>query len=136
VDPAVNQIDGIYCYDIDDLSSIVENNNLQRKEEAIFAEQIIKEEISHFEHNLREHNAAPLIKHIHSQAERIIEQEVGRVLNSGVFDNQQKDQLEQLCRGIVKKLLHQPVNAIKESAARQESEIFSAAQRLFNYKKS
>ena len=46
IDPEINELHGTFCYDIDDLQSIVSQNQHERKKQSIKAEGIIEEEIS------------------------------------------------------------------------------------------
>jgi glutamyl-tRNA reductase len=48
VDPAVNEIEGCYLYDVDDLERVVEESVAGRKEEAVRAETIVAEESQAF----------------------------------------------------------------------------------------
>jgi glutamyl-tRNA reductase len=44
LDPAINDLDNIYLYDIDDLHNVVEMNRSERDKEAVKAKRIIAEE--------------------------------------------------------------------------------------------
>jgi len=48
VDPAVNELDGIFVYDIDDLQSVVTSHVADRQREAARAEEIINVEVQRF----------------------------------------------------------------------------------------
>ncbi|HEX2260846.1 MAG TPA: glutamyl-tRNA reductase, partial [Candidatus Binatia bacterium] len=47
-DPAINEIDNVYLYNIDDLQGVAEENLLERSSEAEKAEGIVQEEVQHF----------------------------------------------------------------------------------------
>ena len=45
VEAAVNDVDGVYLYNIDDLQAVVEENLGERREEALRGERIVEEEV-------------------------------------------------------------------------------------------
>jgi glutamyl-tRNA reductase len=57
VDPAVNNIENVYLYNIDDLEQIVSENQARRSREAALAAQIIQEETREFTRWLSAHRA-------------------------------------------------------------------------------
>src|SRR5688500_8259150 len=48
VAPEVNEMEGVFLYDIDSLQSIAEQSLLQRREQVAFGEQIIAEHVAEF----------------------------------------------------------------------------------------
>jgi glutamyl-tRNA reductase len=61
VDPAVNQLDGVYLYDIDDLETVVVDNQGARTREAVKAEAIVETEVDAFWRWLGSLDAVPTI---------------------------------------------------------------------------
>jgi glutamyl-tRNA reductase len=57
VDPAVNQIDNVYLFNLDDMQKIVDENETRRAAEVLKAERIIEHETHEFSHWLRNHRA-------------------------------------------------------------------------------
>jgi len=55
VDPAVNDIENVYLYNIDDLQQIVNENQARRSKEALLAERIVQDETHEFTRWLRAH---------------------------------------------------------------------------------
>ena len=49
VDPALNDLDGIFVYDIDDLQQVVQSHLGDRKREAARAEELVEQEVEKFE---------------------------------------------------------------------------------------
>ena len=50
LDPAINELDNVYLYDIDDLQDVVKLNQEERRREAVKAERIVAEEMLKFGH--------------------------------------------------------------------------------------
>ena len=65
VDPAVNDIENVYLYNIDDLQQIVNENQAKRSIEAAAATRIVQEETHEFSRWLRAHREGlrPALKH-------------------------------------------------------------------------
>jgi glutamyl-tRNA reductase len=57
VDPAVNSIENVYLYNIDDLQQIVNENQAKRAREAALAKRIVEEETREFARWLKAHQA-------------------------------------------------------------------------------
>ena len=49
VDPSVNSLADMYCYDLDDLQAVTEANRAERERDAQLAQQIVEEEIDNYE---------------------------------------------------------------------------------------
>ncbi|RLB69935.1 MAG: glutamyl-tRNA reductase [Deltaproteobacteria bacterium] len=117
VDPAVNSMDGIFLYDVDDLQDVVSENIDHRKQEAERAEALVAIEVEKFLHWLESLQLTPTIKALRHMAEEISQRELEKTL-AGFPDLSKKQQkkLEAMARAIVNKLLHQPITYIKERA--------------------
>src|SRR5205823_7854733 len=61
VDPAMNKLDGIFVYDIDDLQDVVASHLSGRKNEAQNAEKIIEAEVERFQARLQSLHVVPTI---------------------------------------------------------------------------
>lgn len=121
IDPAVNQIDNAYVYDIDDLEQVVDANKKQREREAVWAEEIVRQEVDKTIRRLASHELAPTIVALEDRLNRIREDELER--HRARLSNltpEQRAALEALTRGIVNKILHGPITELKSGAGRPE----------------
>jgi len=48
VEPAVNDLEGVYLYDIDGLQAIADGNRRERERQLVVCEQIIEDQLSKF----------------------------------------------------------------------------------------
>ncbi|HEX4030259.1 MAG TPA: glutamyl-tRNA reductase [Terracidiphilus sp.] len=122
VDPEMNKLDGIFVYDIDDLQQVAASHMEARSREAIDAETLIAEEVERFHERQRTVTAAPAIIELQRKAEEIRIGELERMnarLNS--LTPEQAAAVEALTRGLVNKLLHPPMQAIKQAAREGDS---------------
>jgi glutamyl-tRNA reductase len=114
VDPAVNQLDTVYLYDLDDLSAVAESNALERQREVEHAEAIAQAEQQRFEGWLLALAAVPTIRALLARAETIRRSELERALYGMNLDAKASAAVEALSRGIVNKLLHAPLTRLRE----------------------
>ena len=117
VDPAVNQIEGIFVYDIDDLQQVAASHIAERGRQAGDAEAMIAAEVERFHQRRRAVNVAPAIVSLQRQAEEIRQAEMRRMqARLGVLTSEQAAAVEALTRGLVNKFLHPPMQALKQAA--------------------
>jgi len=71
IDPAVNQIDNVFLYDIDDLEQVVNANLRERMKEAERAEALVLEEVDRMMARLKVAEVTPTIVSLQEQLEQI-----------------------------------------------------------------
>jgi glutamyl-tRNA reductase len=134
VDPEVNKIDGIFVYDIDDLQSVIASHVADRQREASVAEQIISEEVEKFSARLHTLEVVPVIVSLQEHLETIRQAEIDRVRGRlGSLSPEQELAVDALTRGIVNKIMHTPVTALKTAAREQQATtVLDVFRRIFN----
>jgi glutamyl-tRNA reductase len=130
----MGELDGIFVYNIDDLQSVVESNLSARSEEAQRAEAIIEEELHRFAAHERVRELAPTITSLQEYLEGIRRSELQRIRGRlGELTPGQELALESLTHGIINKVLHMPVSALKSAARESQSAaVIQAVQKIFN----
>jgi glutamyl-tRNA reductase len=121
IDPAVNELDNAFVYDIDDLQQVVEANKKQREREAVWAEQIVQQEVQRMMKRLASREVVPTIVALEERLNRIRESEMERY--RGPLSNltpQQRDAVDALTRGILNKIVHGPITELKNGAGQPE----------------
>jgi glutamyl-tRNA reductase len=122
VDPAMGKLEGIFVYDIDDLQAVASAHLAERSREAGDAETLIAAEVERFQQRQRTVNAAPAIVALQRQAEEIRQSELRRVqARLGSLSAEQVAAVEALTRGLMNKLLHPPMQALKQAARENDS---------------
>lgn len=134
VDPAMNELDGIFVYDIDDLQQAVSANVADRRKEAERAEAIIESEVSRFQARLQTLEVVPTIVSLQDHLETIRQAEIDRVRGRlGALSPEQEMAIETLTRGIVNKIMHTPISTLKTAAREAEATtVIDLIRRLFN----
>jgi glutamyl-tRNA reductase len=135
VEPAVNEIDNVFLYDIDDLQRVVENNLRGRFDEAVEADRIVSEEVERLEGWLRSRQAVPLIVSLQNQFERMRAAEIEKMRGKlGSLTPQQQEAVDALTRGIVNKIARGPIAELRKNAANSDgmaaAEVIRRAFRL------
>jgi glutamyl-tRNA reductase len=122
VDPAMNNVEGIFVYDIDDLQAVAASHMAERSAQAGDAESLIAAEVERFHQRRRTVNVAPAIVTLQRQAEEIRQSELRRIhARLGVLSAEQIAAVEALTRGLVNKFLHPPMQALKQAARENDA---------------
>ena len=118
VEPAVNTLDGVYLYDIDDLQQVVDANLEERKRAAEAAGRQIEEEVAAFERWLQSLEVTPTIVSLRRSFQEVGEKEIERQRRRlADLSEEQRHAVEELTRAVVNKLLHAPLRHLREAAS-------------------
>jgi glutamyl-tRNA reductase len=133
IDPAVNELDNVFVYDIDDLAQVVEANKKQREREAVYAEEIVQQEVQRMMRRVASREVVPTIVALGERLDHIRESELerhrGRLAN---LTPEQREAVEALTRSIVNKILHGPITQLKSAAGHPErSTLVQLIRRMF-----
>ena len=79
IEPAVNEVDNVFLYDIDDLQGVVNANLRERNKEAERAEEIVAQEVERMMARLKVQEVAPTIVSLQEQLEQIRAAEIEKV---------------------------------------------------------
>jgi glutamyl-tRNA reductase len=134
IDPAVNEIDNVFLYDIDDLQEVVNANLRERKKEADRAEALVEEEVDRTMARLKAAEVTPTIVGLQEQLEQIRTGEMDKVRRRyGPFTPQQEEALEALTRGIVNKIAHGPISELRNHAGHPDgAHVIAAFRKAFH----
>ena len=117
VEPAVEQIDNVFLYNIDALTQISDANRRQRTGEIQDAEEIIAAEVAKFTSWWRTFEVRPVISALMGKAEDIRSTQLGRTLKKlRPLSDEERDTLEAMTKSIVTKILKDPVQCLKAKA--------------------
>jgi glutamyl-tRNA reductase len=117
VEEAVETLDDVYCYDVDDLKQVVDANLRERAREAERAEALVEREVAKFAARLRDVEIIPTIVSLRERWEAIRVAEVRRALGRlPDASPETRDAIEALSSAIINKILHAPVTKLRESS--------------------
>jgi glutamyl-tRNA reductase len=131
VEPAVNQLENVYVYDLDDLERVASQNRGLRAGELSRAEAIVEEELLQLLRDQRERAAVPVLARLHAHAQKLAEAEVGRTLSQlGPVSERQQKTVRAMAAAIVNKLLHGPTARLRGEAG--QGPLAQAVAQLFD----
>ena len=114
VDPQMNEVEGCFVYDIDDLQQVAQANIADRGREAEAAEAIVSSEVERYQQRLQSLDAVPAILALQQGAEAIREAELARAAKRlGGLTAEQRAAVEALTRSLTAKLLHPQLTALR-----------------------
>jgi glutamyl-tRNA reductase len=135
VDADVNELVNVKAFNVDDLKAVVAQNYESRRQMAQEAEKILDEELEAFDVWWRSLETVSTISSLRNKIETIREQELQKALSrlGSEFGEKHQEVIEALTRGIVNKILHDPMVQLR---AQQDLEArrrcMQTLQMLFN----
>jgi glutamyl-tRNA reductase len=107
VDPKMNQVEGCFVYDIDDLQQVAAAHLADRSRESAAAENIVALEVEKYREHLQTREAVPAIVALQQQAEALRQAELARASKRlAALTPEQQAAVDALTRSLTAKLLH------------------------------
>lgn len=117
VDPAVAELADVTVIDIATLRDRLADHDEQTAAEIAAAQAIVDEEVHRFVVRRRADALAPIIRALYSRGDEIMRAELDRFGSRlAALTPDEREAVESLARGIVAKLLHDPIVELKERA--------------------
>ena len=136
VDEKVAELSGIKLMNIDQISEIVEKNMRSRMGQKNTAEEIIKEELPVLEASMKRLEAEPVVKDVFKNIDSLRIKELQKALNMlGNLDDDKKKIIDDLSKAIVESIVTTPMNNLRKHTEQGNTELLSAVEKLFEYKK-
>ncbi|MBE9138432.1 glutamyl-tRNA reductase [Nodosilinea sp. LEGE 07088] len=106
-----NELDHVHAFNVDDLKAVVAQNQASRRRMAMEAQVLLDEEVETFMDWWRSLDTVGTISSLRSKVETIREQELEKALSrlGSEFAEKHQEVIEALTRGIVNKILHDPM---------------------------
>ncbi len=129
IDPKVNTLEHVYLYDLDDLAGVVDAGREGRVAEARRAEEIVRRELESFEQWSVHRDLSPVIVEARSKMETLRAAEIDRHRGAlASLTPEQRHAVDEITAGLVNKILHPALRAVKRAARDPQS---AARIRLF-----
>jgi glutamyl-tRNA reductase len=116
VEVEVGELGNVYLYNIDDLQRVVAETRGQRTEAVEAAQAIVQRHVDEFDAWLKRRAMGPAIEQMYARYHAMANEELNRV--AGKMPNlsaADRAHLQEMTRRIVNKILHDPVEALKQS---------------------
>lgn len=131
----VNELENVQAFNVDDLKAVVAQNQESRRKMAMEAEALLDEEVENFEVWWRSLETVTTISCLRDKVETIREQELEKALSrlGSEFAEKHQEVIEALTRGIVNKILHDPMVQLRaEQDIEARRQAMQSLQILFN----
>jgi glutamyl-tRNA reductase len=124
----VREVPGVAVLDIDDLSAWAERGMALRQAEVEHVAAIVAEEVDRFVVASTSLQAAPLVGALRERAEEVRLEELRRYARQlARLDDEHRDLVDMITRGLIAKLLHEPSVRLREQAGSPRGERNAAA---------
>ena len=132
VEPKINDLDGCYVYDVDDLEQVLEENKQVRAQEAARAEALVQSEAEGFLAAAKG-EAQGLVRKLRQHGDGIAKAELEKTMHKlgAELTDAQRKALGALASAIVNKLLHAPTSRLRKAAEEDDGRVLFAAAELF-----
>lgn len=128
VHPEVSELPGVTVLDLEDLSTWADRGRAERLAEVDRVTDIVREEVERFGLQSAALQAAPLVSSLRDRAEALRAAELARhTKRLNQLDEAQREMIDNITRGIVAKLLHEPSVRLRNQAGTPQGERNAAA---------
>ena len=134
VERAVEDLQGVFVYDIDALGKIAEENQQRRADQLVACERLLDEEVVSFAQWLDESCLHPLIETMYQDAHHLSNYELQRLFNKcSDLTDRQRQAVAQLVERLVGKFMHPCVSSLRARVSASErlaSELHASAVKV------
>lgn len=133
VEPAVGSFLGVYLYSLDDLAEVCDRNRREREKELPAARRIIEEETVQFMADWHHRATGPTIARLRQLWQIPKDEELNRLFHKlPDVGDRQRDEIEQFADRLINKLLHPPLESLRDEAREDPPHgLLEALKRLF-----
>lgn len=134
-DPAINKINNVYLYNIDDLEAVAKENLRERAGEVQKAEEMVEEEVAGFLRWLTSLEQVPTIVALRRKLEEIRRGELEKSLSTNLkgLSEKEREVLEDMTSAMIGKILHAPIAHLKKQAEDPDEALYiEALKKLFD----
>lgn len=130
IEPAIDDLDGVVVYDIDDLQQVVDEHVAQRQACIPQVHSIIEEELEKCTAWLAGRKVVPVIRGLREKVSDVVEDELLVTLHRlDHLPEQDRLVVERFAHRIINKILHEPTTNLREHATQDDSEHYSKVVR-------
>ncbi len=124
LDPGLNDLENVFVYDIDDLTSVVELNKSEREKEAVKAGRIVDEEVLKFQRWYKGMDVTPTIAAMRKKADDICRMELEKTLpRLQCLSDKERQSVEKMAAAIISKILYDPLVFLKQDSCKHDSKV-------------
>ncbi|MBS0000535.1 MAG: glutamyl-tRNA reductase [Cyclobacteriaceae bacterium] len=118
IDPRIQEIDGVFLYNLDDLNEIVEMNLKKREKELPKSQKIVDEYLLEFQKWYANNSMASIAGRLKKQLDTLRMNEIARLKNH--FSNEGLNDINLLTESIINKVVRQHMKTLKKNSGDPE----------------
>ena len=127
--PAINELEDVYLYSVDDLSNVVDQNRRTREEDITRGMQIVDQSVNDFMNWFRARDIGPLIGKMKEEFAQIGQKELGRFFAGPRRQASCKEAAESMVKRIINCVSHCVINNVDDMAQKHGP---AEAEKLIN----
>lgn len=135
IETEVGQLDDVFLYTVDDLSSVVQTGIEHRQAAVAQAEAIIETRVQSFMHWVDGRAIVPVIQEIQQHSEHLRQLELERARKMLARGDNIDEVLEALSKGLTAKFLHGPQQALHQASGDERTRLAHILPQLFRSKR-
>ncbi len=132
IEPEIGKLDDVYLYTVDDLHSVIKENQRSRQTAALQAEDIILAETRHFMDWVQSLDTVATIKAFRKSIQASQEELVRKAIQHLTKGEHPEKVMEALARGLMQKFTHTPTVVLREVNESRRDELQKALRDLFD----
>jgi glutamyl-tRNA reductase len=136
VEPEAADLNDVFLYSVDDLSSIVKDNLQIRKEAVTQAEEMIAAQAESFLRWLEGRSVVPTIQAFAGHHDQLRAAELERARKALLNGTPPEQVLEALARGLTNKFLHAPMQALNQAGDAERAELVAMFEKIYRLPES
>ncbi|MGF6598632.1 glutamyl-tRNA reductase [Paraburkholderia sp. GAS448] len=133
IEQEVGQLEDIFLYTVDDLGTIVREGTSMRQAAVAQAEAIIETRVQGFMRWLEQRSVVPLIRHMHTQADRLRRVELERAQKMLARGDDPAAVLEALSHAITNKFIHGPTHALTHACGDDRDKLVNLLSGFYSH---
>ena len=131
VEPEAANLNDVFLYTVDDLSTIVQGNLQIRQEAVAQAEAMIAAQAESFLRWLEGRSVVPTITALHGHHDQLRAAELERARRLLAHGTPPEQVLDALARGLTNKFLHGPTQALNQAGDAERAELVAMLERIY-----
>lgn len=132
---AIGRLPGVYLYSVDDLQAVCDRNKSFREQQLPKAHRIIREEVDKLLGDLTHRSSGATIRALREQADEMKQSELSRLMGKQAMQDASPEMQQEIVQAfdrLINKLLHSPLQSIREVAQTdQHNTLVTALRKLF-----
>jgi len=132
IEAEVAELEDVYLFTIDDLQTVVNENMEGRRAAAREATELVHAEVERFEHVLRTREAAPLIRRLRADAEKVRQHTLEQAQKMLAHGRSPEEALDFISSTLTNRLIHAPSQRLRDAAENGDEEIIDTIAAIYH----